>query len=100
MTVLSSADIWTASSAAGDAGSAGDAGDAGQLAGSFTPGPSMAGARHHHTATLLTNGEVLMAGGADNGASLPTSEVYLPLAQEWIGTSAMLMPEHSKSAPC
>jgi hypothetical protein len=52
----------------------------------------MAGARHHHTATLLANGEVLMAGGADStGASLPTSEVYLPLAHEWIGTSAMLM---------
>ena len=33
-----------------------------------------------------------MAGGADStGASLPTSEVYLPLAREWLGTSAMLM---------
>ena len=73
---LSSADIWTASGTGGQ----------------FAPGPSMAGARHHHTATLLDNGEVLMAGGADStGASLPTSEVYLPLAREWLGTSAMLM---------
>jgi len=76
MTVLPSADIWTES----DAGS------------QFSAAPSMAGARHHHTATLLNNGEVLMAGGASStGASLPTSEVYLPLAHEWIGTSAMFM---------
>jgi hypothetical protein len=95
--VLSSVDIWTASaeSAASDAGGDGEAGatsaDAG-AAGQFTAGPSMAGARHHHTATLLTNGDVLMAGGADStGSSLPTSEVYLPLARQWIGTSAMLM---------
>jgi MYXO-CTERM domain-containing protein len=75
-TVLSSADIWTASGAGGN----------------FAGGASMAGARHHHTATLLANGEVLMAGGADStGASLPTSEVYLPLAQQWIGTGALLM---------
>ncbi len=33
-----------------------------------------------------------MAGGADStGATIPTSEVYAPLAQQWIGTSAMLM---------
>jgi MYXO-CTERM domain-containing protein len=84
-TVLSSADIWTASGSA-DGGSDGGAG------GEFTAAPSMAGARHHHTATLLTNGEVLMAGGADStGSSLPTSEVYLPVAHQWIGTDALFM---------
>ena len=83
MTTLASVDIWTASVAEGDGG---------EGAGSFAPGPSMATARHHHTATVLNNGEVLMAGGANSsGASLPTSEVYLPLAREWLGTSAMLM---------
>ena len=75
-TTLSSAEIWNGVSAGG----------------SFAPAPSMAGARNHHTATLLANGEVLMAGGADStGSTVPTSEVYLPIARQWIGTSAMLM---------
>lgn len=76
MTVLGSADIWTASG----------------MGGGFSPAPPMLTARHHHTATLMANGEVLMAGGANaSGSSIPTSEVYLPLARQWIGTSAMLM---------
>jgi N-acetylneuraminic acid mutarotase len=76
MTVLASAEIWTESGGGSQ----------------FAVAPSMAAARHHHTATLLNNGEVLMAGGANpTGASIPTAEVYLPLAQEWIGTSAMYM---------
>ncbi len=75
-TVLSSAEIWEASG----------------MGGGFAPAPSMAGSRHHHTATRLQNGEVLMAGGADaTGSTIPTSEVYLPIAREWLGTSAMLM---------
>lgn len=74
--VLSTAEIWKALGSGG----------------SFAPAPSMAGTRHHHTATLLANGEVLMAGGADaTGSTVPTSEVYLPIAREWLGTSAMLM---------
>ncbi len=75
-TVRSSVELWTAAGASGV----------------FAPAPSMAGARHHHTATLLDNGEVLVAGGANaSGATIPTSEVYLPVARQWIGTSAMLM---------
>lgn len=75
-TVLSSTEVWS------PAGSSG----------TFAAAPPMAGARHHHTATLLANGEVLMAGGADaSGSTIPTSEVYLPIARQWLGTSAMLM---------
>jgi MYXO-CTERM domain-containing protein len=87
MTVLSSAEIWTPSGTDDDSG-AGSVGAGGE----FVAVPSMVGARHHHTATRLSNGEVLMAGGADSsGSSLPTSEAYLPLARQWIGTSAMFM---------
>lgn len=83
MNVQSSVDIWSASAADDDSGAGG---------GEFAPVPSMLVGRHHHTANLLANGEVLMAGGANgSGASVPTSEVYLPLAHQWIGTDAMFM---------
>jgi MYXO-CTERM domain-containing protein len=75
-TTLSSVEIWKGSGTGG----------------AFTNAPAMAGQRHHHTATMMGNGEVLLAGGADSkGSTIPTSEVYLPLAQQWIGTSALLM---------
>ena len=81
-TVLSTVDLWTAGSTGDEAGTAGE----------FVPGPSMATGRHHQTANVLANGEVLLAGGADStGSSVPTSEVYLPLAQQWVGTPALLM---------
>ncbi len=89
-TALSSADIWSGSGVSEGGADAGETD--GGASGEFTPTPSMAGARHHHTATLLANGEVLMAGGADStGSSLPTSEVYLPVAHQWIGTGALFM---------
>ena len=76
-TVQTSAEIWSPGPGKG---------------GTFAAAPAMTGARHHHVATLLKNGEVLVAGGADpSGASVPSSEVYLPLARQWIDTSAMLM---------
>jgi hypothetical protein len=93
MNVLPSVDIWSASNAEADAGAEGDSSDdTSGPGGGFTPAPPMVAGRHHHTANLLSNGEVLMAGGANaSGASIPTSEVYLPLAHQWIGTGAMLM---------
>ena len=76
-TALSSVEIWTASGAFG---------------GSFALAPAMAGARHSHTATRLLSGEVLIAGGDDQtGATVPTSEVYLPHERAWVPTTAMLM---------
>jgi hypothetical protein len=73
----SSVDLWSAGPGPG---------------GTFSPAPPMTGARHHHTATLLDIGEVLVAGGAyGTGATIPSSEVYLPIARKWIGTTAMLM---------
>ena len=47
--------------------------------GFFTSGPSMSTARAQHTATLLSNGKVLITGGVDAaGNPLNTAEVYDP----------------------
>ncbi len=47
--------------------------------GTFAPTGSMGGPRAAHTATLLPNGKVVLAGGAD-GSSLATAELYDPVA--------------------
>ncbi len=56
--------------------------------GTWTPTASMGQPRQHHTATLLANGKVLVAGG-DNyfGGVLPTTaEVYDPDTGKWSPT--------------
>lgn len=77
-----------------ESGAAGESGTGAPSApgGGFAPAPPMMVARHHHTANLLANGEVLMAGGLNAaGSSDPSSEVYLPLARQWIESGAMIM---------
>lgn len=50
--------------------------------GSFCPTGSMNSARAAHTATLLSNGKVLVTGGIDaNGDVLATAELYDPIAE-------------------
>ena len=52
----------------------------------WTPGPPMANARYEHTATLLTDGSVLVAGGyGGNG----TAERYDPLSNTWSSAGAI-----------
>ncbi len=46
--------------------------------GTFTPTGSMGSPREGHTATLLNNGMVLMAGGAEFSSALATAELYDP----------------------
>jgi len=46
--------------------------------------------RTSHTATLLTNGKVLVTGGTDaNGASLETAELYDPASGSFASTGNM-----------
>jgi hypothetical protein len=46
--------------------------------GSFRPTGSMAVARRSHTATLLTDGSVLGAGGVNDSGVLASAELYRP----------------------
>ena len=51
---------------------------------------SMATARHSHTATLLPNGQVLVAGGCcPGGADTATAELWNPATGTWKATGSM-----------
>jgi hypothetical protein len=49
---------------------------------------SMSTARLGHTATLLSDGRILVAGGSDGGA-LDTAEIYNPVSNIWSSTGSM-----------
>jgi hypothetical protein len=51
--------------------------------GVFTPSADMINARGQHSATLLSNGRVLVVGGADGTGTLSESEVFDPLTANW-----------------
>src|SRR5262249_15410065 len=53
---------------------------------SWTPTGSLGTARSAHTATLLPNGKVLVAGGAGGGTS---AELYDPASEMWTATGSM-----------
>ncbi|QQX87730.1 putative Ig domain-containing protein [Cupriavidus necator] len=74
-------------------------------AGFWQPANNMGMARSDHTATLLTNGKVLIAGGADlagrpNGADIPlaTAELYDPASGKWSATGSMATPREFYTA--
>jgi hypothetical protein len=46
--------------------------------------------RESHTATLLSNGQVLMAGGTNQSGVLPTTELYDPVANRWSPAGVLL----------
>jgi len=51
----------------------------------------MGTARANHTATLLLNGTVLIAGGDDpNGAALGSAEIYNPMTGTFTATGSMV----------
>ena len=55
--------------------------------------------RYYHSATLLNNGQVLIAGGCSPGANtLNTAELYDPIAQTFSPTGNMTMQRCGQSA--
>ncbi|HKW60898.1 MAG TPA: kelch repeat-containing protein, partial [Candidatus Acidoferrum sp.] len=55
---------------------------------SFSPTANMSTPRFHHTATLLSTGKVLIAGGESNfGFITPTAEIYDPASNTFAPTS-------------
>ena len=59
-------------------------------AGIFTSTGSLITARADHTATLLANGQVLVAGGQDvNGFTLVEAELYDPATGYWSPTGSL-----------
>jgi hypothetical protein len=65
--------------------------------GTFTATSSMTTARVYHTATLLADGDVLIAGGI-NGSDLSSAELYDPTAGTFAAAGLMTTPRELHSA--
>ena len=68
---------------------------AAQDVGVFTPTGSLITARNRHTATLLPNGQVLVAGG-NSDTTLSSAELYDPAAGVWSATGDLGIPENAR----
>jgi hypothetical protein len=68
-------------------------------AGSFSPTGSMSVPREGHTATLLNDGRVLIAGGSDNGQhTISTAEIYDPAIGTFSPAGSMTVPREAHTA--
>ena len=68
-------------------------------AGTFTPTASMSKPREGHTATLLRDGRVLIAGGSPNGITTSDSaEIYDPVSSTFQPASHMTVPREAHVA--
>ena len=59
---------------------------------------SLKTARFHHTATLLPNGLVLVAGGGDESAAFKSAELYNPATGTFSDTGSMSTARDSHTA--
>ncbi|WP_438021353.1 kelch repeat-containing protein [Sorangium sp. So ce315] len=64
----------------------------------WTAKASMSTPRVGHTATLLGNGMVLVAGGSDGSTELATAELYDPATNTWSSAASMSDPRWTHSA--
>lgn len=58
--------------------------------GGWLPGPDLAVARWGHTATVLSDGRILVAGGLSAAAEQSSCEIFDPATQAWSPTGGML----------
>ena len=69
------------------------------VAGSFATGPSLSAARERHTATLLADGRVLVAGGrvatGNRFTALRSAEIYDPATNAFTTVTTMLSARYS-----
>jgi hypothetical protein len=63
--------------------------DAQATGGTWTATGDLGSSRWRHTATLLPNGQVLVAGGSANAAILSSAELYNPATGVWTATGSM-----------
>src|SRR5450432_2824005 len=65
----------------------------------FEPTGSLHTARYLHTTTLLSNGKVLVAGGAGTrGFSFASAELYDPASGTWTATGSLVTGRNSHTA--
>lgn len=64
-------------------GSGSTSGGSTAMAGQFNNGPDLNAARGQHTATLMTDGRVLVVGGTDGQGLMADSELFDPVANAW-----------------
>ena len=69
-----------------------------QSPGAFTAAGDMTTSRVQHTATLLVDGKVLIAGGHDDSSILSTAEIYNPAAGTFTVTGNMTRARNAHSA--
>ena len=65
---------------------------------SFTPAGNMTAARMVHTATLLTNGKVLITGGSGPQSVMASAEIYDPVTGAFTSAGNMTTPRYLHTA--
>ncbi len=65
---------------------------------SFTAITNMTAGREYHTATLLSTGKVLLAGGIGSTSTLASAELFDPVAQTFTATGSMTTPRYYHAA--
>lgn len=68
------------------------------VVGVFTRTGSLNAARHGHTATLLPDGRVLIAGGSGPGSNVRVTELFDPVTGSWLATGSLGVGRHLPAA--